>query len=71
MGQLHNHGSCLQQSLNICMHSVEISWGAVPQQMRRTAAYFENGCIYVSNNSEHYNVINASWHQSRPKFAQE
>ena len=53
------------------MYSVEISWGAVPQQMRRTAAYFESGCVYLSNNSEHYNVINGSWHQSRLKFAQE
>ena len=35
-------------------------WGAVPQQMRRTAAYFESGCIYVSNNSDDYNVINGS-----------
>ena len=60
MEQLHNQGSCLQHSLNVCMLSVEIFWDAVPQQMRRTAAYFENGCIYVSNNSEDYNVINGS-----------
>lgn len=53
------------------MLSVEIFWDAVPQQMRRTAAYFENGCIYVSNNSEDYNVINGSWHQSRSNIAQE
>jgi hypothetical protein len=42
------------------MHSIEIYWGAVPQQMRRTAAYFESVCIYVSSNSENNYVINGS-----------